>query len=43
MSQISINDLTFTYEGSFDPVFEHASFSIDTNWKLGLIGRKPHS
>lgn len=39
MSQIDVNDLTFYYEGSPDNIFEHASFSIDTDWKLGLIGR----
>ena len=39
MSQIRVNDLSFTYEGSFEPVFEHTSFSIDTCWKLGFIGR----
>ncbi len=39
MSIIQINNLTFTYEGSFDPVFEHVSFRIDTDWKLGFIGR----
>ena len=39
MAQISVNNLTFCYEGSFDNVFEQTSFSIDTNWKLGLIGR----
>lgn len=39
MAQISINNLTFGYEGSFDYVFENVSFSIDTNWKLGFIGR----
>ena len=39
MSQISVNNLTFGYEGSFDSVFENVSFSIDTNWKLGFIGR----
>ena len=39
MAQISVNNLTFCYEGSFDPVFENVSFSIDTNWKLGFIGR----
>lgn len=39
MAQINVNDLTFSYEGSFDNVFEHASFSIDTDWKLGLLGR----
>lgn len=39
MAQISVNNLTFGYEGSFDNVFENVSFSIDTNWKLGFIGR----
>ena len=32
-------NLTFEYEGSFEPVFEEISFSVDTNWKLGFIGR----
>ncbi len=39
MAQIQVTNLTFTYEGSFDPIFEHVSFSIDTDWKLGFIGR----
>ncbi len=39
MAQISVNNLTFCYEGSFDTVFENVSFAIDTNWKLGFIGR----
>ena len=39
MSQLQINNLTFSYEGSGDNVFEDVSFSIDTSWKLGLIGR----
>lgn len=39
MSLIQINNLNFTYEGSFDPVFENVTFQIDTNWKLGSIGR----
>lgn len=39
MAQIRVNNLTFCYEGSFDNIFENVSFSIDTNWKLGFIGR----
>jgi lincosamide and streptogramin A transport system ATP-binding/permease protein len=39
MSLISVSDLTFCYEGSFDNIFEHVSFGIDTDWKLGFIGR----
>ena len=39
MAQISVNNITFGYEGSFDEVFTNVSFSIDTNWKLGFTGR----
>ena len=39
MSLISVNNLTFGYEGSISNVFENVSFNIDTDWKLGLIGR----
>lgn len=39
MAQINVTNLTFCYEGSFDNIFENVSFSIDTNWKLGFIGR----
>ncbi len=39
MAQINVSNLDFAYEGSSDMVFENVSFSIDTNWKLGLIGR----
>lgn len=39
MAQISVNHLTFYYEGSFENIFEDVSFSIDTDWKLGFIGR----
>lgn len=39
MTQICVNHLTFCYEESFDPVFEDASFVLDTDWKLGFVGR----
>lgn len=39
MAQIHVTNLTYCYEGSFDNIFENVSFSIDTNWKLGFIGR----
>ncbi len=39
MSLIRVSDLTFHYEGSYDNIFEHTSFSIDTSWKLGFVGR----
>ena len=39
MSQISVSNLTFYYEGSYDNIFEDVSFQIDTDWKLGFIAR----
>ena len=39
MSVIKIENLTFAYPSSFDNIFENVSFQIDTNWKLGFIGR----
>ena len=39
MSLINVNNLTFGYEGSFSNIFENVSFHLDTDWKLGLIGR----
>lgn len=39
MSFIQVSDLTFYYDGSYDNIFEHVSFRIDTDWKLALVGR----
>ncbi len=39
MSQIMINDLTFSYDTAYDNIFEHVNFIIDTDWRLGFIGR----
>lgn len=39
MSLISVNKLTFAYDGSYDNIFEDVSFQIDTDWKLGFTGR----
>ncbi len=39
MAQIQVTDLTFSYEGSYDTIFDKVSFLIDTDWKLGFIGR----
>lgn len=39
MSMIQVSDLSFTYPGSFDPVFEHVNLTLDSEWRLGLIGR----
>lgn len=39
MSAISVKNLTFAYEGSYDNIFENVSFQIDSSWKLGFTGR----
>lgn len=39
MSLIHVNNLTFSYDTSYENIFESASFQIDTDWKLGFIGR----
>lgn len=39
MAQILVSHLTFTYPGSFEPLFEDVSFTLDSSWKLGFIGR----
>ena len=39
MSLISVNNLTFGYEAAINNVFENVSFNLDTDWRLGLIGR----
>lgn len=39
MSQINISQLTFSYDGSAENVFDNVNLQLDTDWKLGLIGR----
>lgn len=39
MSIISVNNLTFSYDTNYENIFENMSFEIDTDWKLGFIGR----
>ena len=39
MTQISIKNLTFAYQGDTENIFDNVSFCFDTNWKIGLIGR----
>lgn len=39
MSMIQVQNLTFSYPSSFDNIFENVNFQIDTDWKLGFIGR----
>ena len=34
MSMIQIENLTFSYPSSYDAIFDHTSFQIDTDWKL---------
>lgn len=39
MSMIKVENLTFSYPTSYDNIFENADFQIDTDWKLGFVGR----
>ncbi len=39
MAKISVEHLTFSYDGYFDNIFEDVSFSIDSDWKLGFVAR----
>ena len=39
MALIDISNLSFTYDGSYDPVFQNVSVQLDTDWRLGFIGR----
>lgn len=39
MSMIRVENLTFSYPSSYDNIFENVSFQIDTDWKLGFVGR----
>lgn len=39
MSMIKVENLSFCYPGSYDNIFENTSFVIDTDWKLGFVGR----
>lgn len=39
MSMIRVENLTFAYPSSYDNIFENVNFQIDTDWKLGFIGR----
>lgn len=39
MSLIQVSNLTFAYDGSYETIFDHVSFQIDTNWRLGFTGR----
>lgn len=39
MSLIQVRNLSFAYDGSLTRLFDAVSFQIDTQWKLGFIGR----
>lgn len=39
MAMIKVENLTFAYPGIYRNIFENCSFRIDTDWKLGLVGR----
>ena len=39
MSMIRVENLTFSYPSSSDNIFENVNFQIDTDWKLGFVGR----
>lgn len=39
MSIISVKNLIFGYDGSAVEVFRNVSFELDTDWRLGLVGR----
>jgi len=39
MAQIQISHLTFGYDGSAEDVFTDLSCRLDSQWRLGLIGR----
>lgn len=39
MSTIKITQLTFGFDKQVDPLFDKANLTIDSSWKLGLVGR----
>ena len=39
MSKIVVKDLSFVYTEFYHVIFEHVNLVLDTDWKLGLIGR----
>ena len=39
MSSIRVENLTFAYPSSIENVFDDVSFQIDSDWKLGFVGR----
>ena len=39
MSKIAINQLEFYYSDYYNPIFHNVNLVLDTDWRLGLIGR----
>ncbi|MDL2324083.1 ABC-F type ribosomal protection protein [Ruminococcaceae bacterium OttesenSCG-928-A16] len=39
MSVIQIKNLSFSYPGALQPVFNNVTLNLDTSWRLGLVGR----
>ena len=39
MALITLDNVCFTYDGSYEPVFDGLTARLDTDWRLGLIGR----
>ena len=39
MSIIKVENLTFSYTYGYENIFENVSFAIDTDWRLGFVGR----
>lgn len=39
MALIKVENLTFSYPSSYDEIFSKVNFQIDTDWKLGFVGR----
>lgn len=39
MALIDIRNLTFQYIGGLEPIFESLNLQLDTDWRLGFIGR----
>ncbi len=39
MSIIQVENLSFSYPTNYENIFENVNFQIDTDWKLGFLGR----
>ena len=39
MSMIRVENLTFSHPSSYDTIFDNVTFQIDSDWKLGFVGR----